>query len=66
MIEPALTQNLDSAQPLREPPLSIDAVLQKPQQWRDNRDIHKEAHIPEALWKKIFSLEPLRNNSKIV
>ena len=61
-----LTQNtIDSAQPPQQPPLSIDAVLQELQHWRDNRDIHKETSIPEALWKKIFSLAKTHPPAKI-
>jgi hypothetical protein len=66
MTETPLTQNPgDSAQPLQQPPLSIDAVLQELQHWRDNREIHKETSIPEALWKKIFSLAQTHPPTKI-
>jgi hypothetical protein len=64
MTEIILTQNPgDSAQ--QSQPLSIDAVFQELQQWRDNRAIHKEISIPEALWKKIFSLAKTHPPSKI-
>jgi hypothetical protein len=50
MTETTLTKNPgDSAQPLQQPPLSIDAVLQELQHCRGNQDIHKETSIPEAL-----------------
>jgi hypothetical protein len=66
MTETTLTPNPgDSAQPLQQPPLSIDAVLQELQHWRDNREIHKEISIPEALWKKIFSLAQTHPPAKI-
>jgi hypothetical protein len=66
MTDATLTQNTtDSAQSAQQPLLSIDSVLQELQQWRDNRDIHKETSIPEALWKKIFSLAKTHNPSKI-
>lgn len=61
MTETTLTQNIsDSAQPP-----SIDAVFQELQHWRDNREIHKETSIPEALWKKIFSLTKAHPPTKI-
>ncbi|GEM_PF-4857876 len=64
MTETTLTQNsTDSAQQAQPP--SIDAIFQELQQWRDNRDIHKETSIPEALWKKIFSLAKTHPPSKI-
>jgi hypothetical protein len=66
MTETTLAQNIvDSAQPLQQPSLSIDAVLQELQHWRDHRDIHKENSIPEALWRKIFSLAKTHPPSKI-
>jgi hypothetical protein len=66
MTDTTLTQNItDSAQPHQQPPLSLDAVLQELQHWRDNREIHKETSIPEALWKKIFSLAKTHSPVKI-
>ena len=66
MTETTLTQNpSDSAQQLQQPSLSIDAVLQELQHWRDNREVHKETSIPEALWKKIFSLSQAHPPAKI-
>jgi len=66
MTETTLTKTIaHSAQPLQPPPLSIDAILQELQHWRDHRDIHKEHSIPEALWHKIFSLAKTHPPAKI-
>lgn len=66
MTDIPLTQNPgDSAQPTQQPSLSFDAVFQELQQWRDNKPIHKENSIPEALWKKIFSLAKTHSPTKI-
>src|SRR5271163_2721061 len=65
MPETLLTQNPGDSAPQSQPPLSIDVVFQELQQWRDNRDVHKETSIPEALWKKIFSLAQIHPPAKI-
>jgi hypothetical protein len=65
MTETTLTQNTADSTQSPQSSLSIDAVLQELQHWRNHRAVHKETTIPEVLWKKIFSLAKAHPTSKI-